>query len=134
EPPRVARFERAQEPRQGREQTDRFSATYTVGEDGALDLTQIAGDVRVTARPGDQVRIEAVKRVRHRDPDQARRLLEDLRVEVTQVGNRIEVRTAYPRRTNREWSGTVDYEITVPPPTAVSVKTVSGDVAVSGVT
>ena len=50
-----------------------------------------------------------------------------------QVGSRLEVRTIYPRTAGRSLSASVDYTITVPVDAAVSVKTVSGDVAVNGV-
>lgn len=134
ETPRVAWLERFQESRQGPETTERFGGVYKVDGSGALDLNQIAGDVRVVTGRANEFRIDAIKRVRHKDPAEAKRLLAALRVEVTQVGNRLEVRTAYPRTSgNRGWSGSVDYTLTVPQNAAVSAKTVSGDVSVSGV-
>lgn len=134
ETPRVAWIERFQESRQGTEQTERFAETFKVGADGALDLTQIAGDVRVTTGRANEIRVEAIKRVRHRDVEEGKRLLGLLRIEVTQVGSRLEVRTVYPRTTgNRSLSSNVDYTITVPVTAAVAVKTVSGDVSVNGV-
>jgi DUF4097 and DUF4098 domain-containing protein YvlB len=119
--------------RQGPEQSERFSQTYKIGADGALDLQNVSGDVRVTAGRGNEIQIEAVKRVRHRDADEAQRLLAALRIEATQVGNRVEVRTIYPRTNTRNFSGGVDFTITVPVNGAVSLKTISGDVAVTGV-
>jgi DUF4097 and DUF4098 domain-containing protein YvlB len=134
ESPRVAWLERYQQSRQGPEQTETFNGTYTIDEKGALDLNHIAGDVRVTTGPGNQVRLEAIKRVRHRDPNEAKRLLSALRIEVTQAGGRLEIRTIYPRMTGeRGFSGSVDYTLTVPQNLAVSLKTVSGDLSVNGV-
>jgi DUF4097 and DUF4098 domain-containing protein YvlB len=132
ENPRVAWLERFQESRQGPEVTDRFSGVYKIDGEGAIDLTHIAGDVRVVIGRGNEIRIDAVKRVRHRDGEEAKRLLAALRVDVTQVGNRIEVRTVYPRNT-RGFNGSVDYTLTVPQSAAVSTKTVSGDLSVTGV-
>ena len=134
ENPRMAWFERYQDSRQGPETTDRFSGVYKIDGDGAVDLTQIAGDVRVVTGRGNEIRVEAIKRVRHRDAEEAKRLLSALRIEVTQVGNRVEIRTIYPRTTGtRNWNGSVDYTLTVPQSAAVASKTVSGDVSVSGV-
>ena len=134
ENPRVAWLERYQEARQGPETTDRFSGVYKVDGDGAVDVTHVSGDVRVVTGRGNEMRVDAVKRVRHRDPEEAKRLLDALRVDVTQVGNRLEVRTVYPRMNgNRGWSGSVDYTVTVPQNATVSAKTVSGDVSVTGV-
>ena len=134
ENPRAAWLERYQESRQGPETTDRFSGVYKIDADGAVDLTQIAGDVRVVTGRGNEVRVEAIKRVRHRDAEEAKRLLNALRIEVNTSGNRVEVRTVYPRTSNtRNWNGSVDYTLTVPEGAAVSVKTVSGDVSVTNV-
>lgn len=122
-----------QDARQGAEQTERFTQTYKVGADGSLDLQNISGDVRVSAGRGNEIHIEAIKRVRHRDAGEAQRLLGALRIEVTQVGNRVEVRTVYPRMSGRGFSGGVDYTITVPMNGAAALKTISGDVTVNGV-
>jgi DUF4097 and DUF4098 domain-containing protein YvlB len=136
--PRSAWFDRYAEARQGPEQTDRVTQTIKVGADGALDLTNISGDVRVTGTSGSAITIEAVKRVRHRDGEEAKRLLQELRVDITNVGDRVEVRTTYPRR-NGGWGGErnssarVDYTIGVPIGASVAVKTVSGDASVTKV-
>src|SRR4029079_18976274 len=126
-------LDRFQESRQGPEQTDKFSETYKVSGEGALGLNQIAVDVKVVTGRGNEVRIDAIKRVRHRDPEEAKRLLAALRIEVNQVGNRLEVRTVYPGLGGRGSSTSVDYTITVPASEAVSVKTVSGNVSINGV-
>lgn len=131
--PRAAWFEKFQQSRQGPEQTERFTQSYKVGADGALDVQNLSGDVRVTSGRGNEIHIDAIKRVRHRDPDDARRLLSQLRIDVTQAGNRLEVRTMYPRVSGRGLSASVDYIITVPVNAAVSLKTISGDVSVAQV-
>lgn len=134
--PRPGWFERYQDSRQGPETTDRVLQTFKVGADGALDLSGISGDVRVTGGSGGEIRVEATKRVRHRNADQAKRLLTDLRVEMTNVNGRVEVRTIYPRRGSygeRGISARVDYVIAVPAGITVAVKSISGDVLVSGV-
>lgn len=134
---RAAWLNRYAEARQGPEQTDRIVRAIKVGRGGALDLSNISGNVRVTGDGDGEIRIEATKRVRHRDADEARRLLQELRVEITDIGGRVEVRTTYPRRTGGDrdrgiWAS-VDYEISVPAGAAVAVKTISGEVSVSKV-
>lgn len=133
---RAAWLNRFAEARQGPEQTDRIVQAIKVGPDGALDLSNISGSVRVTGDGGTEIRIEATKRVRHRDEGEARRLLQQLRVDITTVGGRVEVRTTYPRRGGRDSdrvSASVDYVVAVPAAAAVAVKTISGDVSVSRV-
>ncbi len=134
--PRSGWFERYQDSRQGPETTEQILQTFKVGADGALDLTSIAGDVRVTGGSGNEIRVEATKRVRHRSADQAKQLLTALRVEMANINGRVEVRTLYPRRGSygeRGISARVDYVIAVPSGVTVAVKSISGHVLVSGV-
>jgi DUF4097 and DUF4098 domain-containing protein YvlB len=133
--PRTGWLERYQDNRQGPEQTDRVTRSTKVGDAAVLDLSNIAGDVRVTGGSGNEIRIDAIKRVRHRDADTARQLLAELRVEITQVGDRLEVRTFHPRRSGnmRNVSISVDYVITMPAAAAAVVKTISGNLTVGGV-
>lgn len=134
--PRSAWLERYQEARQGPEQVDKTSQTIQVGDGAVLDLSHLSGDVRVSAGGNSEIRIEATRRVRHRDPAEARRLLEMLRVDVNSFNNRVEVRTIYPRRSGtrgNSLSASVDYVITVPATAAVALKSVSGNIFVSNV-
>ena len=133
EGPRLGWLERFQESRQGPEQTERVSETRKVSSDASLDLSHVSGDVRVNTGRANEIRIEAVKRVRHRDAEEGKRLLGLLRVDINQIGSRLEIRTMYPRTSTRSLSASVDYTITVPANAAISIKTVSGDVAVNGV-
>ena len=134
--PRPGWFDRYQDSRQGPETVDKSSQTFKVGAEGALDLTGIAGDVRVTGGTGNEIRVEATKRVRHRDADEAKRLLGELRVEMNNFNGRVEVRSVYPRRNasgERNISARVDYVVSVPVGAMVAVKSISGNVIVSGV-
>ena len=134
--PRLAWFERYQESRQGPEQIDKVTQTIKVGDGAVLDLSHLAGDVRVSGGSGSEIKIDATKRVRHRDAGEAKRLLGLMRVEINHFNNRVEVRTIYPRRTGtrgNSMSGSVDYVIAVPVNAAVSLKSVSGNIFVTNV-
>jgi len=135
--PRSVWLDRYTEARQGPEETDRQVRTFKVDAEGALDLTNISGDVQVTGDAGGEIRLESVKRVRHRDANEAKRLLQELRVEAVQVGGRVEVRTIYPRRDGssgeRGVSARVDYIVSVPSAIVVTVKTISGNAAITKV-
>ena len=137
--PRAAWLERYIEARQGPEQIEKFSQTYKVGDGAALDLSHLSGDIRVTAGNGNEIKIDATKRVRHRDPEQAKRLLEALRIDVNNFNGRVEVRTIYPRRgqsgymSGNNISASVDYVIAVPAGASVALKSISGSVSVAGV-
>jgi DUF4097 and DUF4098 domain-containing protein YvlB len=133
--PRTGWFERYSEARQGPEQIEKVSQTHKVGDTAALDLSHLAGDIRVTGGSGNEIKIDATKRARHRDPEQAKRLLEALRIDVNNLGGRVEVRTVYPRRGSfgNNISASVDYVIAVPAGATVSLKSISGDISVTNV-
>ena len=94
-----------QDTRHGPEVIERFTKAVKVGRTGALDLSNIAGDIVVTGGAGDEVRIEAVKRARSRDGDDAKQLLDELRIDVIETTNRVEVRTQYPRNRRNDSRG-----------------------------
>ena len=133
--PRAGWFERYSEQREGAEQLDKVTQTFKVGDGAALDLSQLSGDIRVTGGGGSEIKVEATKRVRHRDPEQAKRLMQDLRIEMNNFNGRVEVRTIYPRRGSygNNISASVDYVISVPAGASVALKSISGDISVTSV-
>lgn len=136
--PRAGWLDRYSEARQGPEQVDRATQTFKVGNDGSVDISGISGDVRVTGGSGNTITVESIKRVRHREPEEAKRMLAALRVEITHIAGRVEVRTVYPRNNGgRYWdrgmSASVDYVVSVPASAMVAVKSISGDVTVGSV-
>jgi DUF4097 and DUF4098 domain-containing protein YvlB len=124
--------ERFQGSRHGPEVTERFSRTIRIGRTGSFELANVSGNVTITGGNGDEVRIDAVKRARSRDQSNAKALLDELRIEVTELPNRVEVRTEHPRN-RRHYSGSVDYTVTVPAGVDTTIKAVSGDVRVTNV-
>ncbi len=118
------------EARRGPEQTETFSRTVRIGRNGTFDLSNVAGDVVVTGGGGEDVRIDATKRVRGNEAD-AKALLQAIQIQVAERSGLVEVRTELPRR--RNWSGGVDFTITLPNSANVAIRTVSGDVRVSNV-
>jgi hypothetical protein len=122
--------------RRGPEVTEAFSRTVRLGRNGALDLSNIAGDLVVTGGGGDDVRIDAVKRVRDRDEAQGRARLQEVQIEVRELSNRVEVRTEYPRdgrNGRRDAFVSVDFTVAVPQNASVTLKSVSGDVRVTNI-
>lgn len=110
----------------GPEQTDRFSGKYRIGRDGRVSISNISGDIVVTAGSGDEVSVEAIKRTRG---DRGR--LDDVRVQVDSLPNRVEIRTEYPRGGHSNVS--VDYTVTVPSGASVDLHSISGSIKVTGV-
>ena len=114
--------------RRGQEYTDKISKTLRLGKNGTFDLQNVSGDIVVTGGGGNDVRIDAVKRVRHPNESEARALLQAIDVRMEERNGNVEVRTDYPRR---NWSGGVDFTVAVPREANVILRTVSGDVRVS---
>jgi DUF4097 and DUF4098 domain-containing protein YvlB len=119
------------------ERQERFSQQFDIGAEGSFTLSNVSGDIVVRAGSGSQVEVEAVKRVhRSRGDQDASRQLEAVEIQVTHSGNRVRINTRYgdrDERGGRDINVSVDYQVTVPSGTEVSVKSVSGNVDVEGV-
>ena len=119
---------RREETRRGPEYTDKLSKTLRLGKNGTFDLQNVSGDIVVTGGGGNDVRVDAVKRVRHPNESEARALLQAIDVRIEERNGNVEVRTDYPRR---NWSGGVDFTVSLPRDANVVLRSVSGDVRVS---
>jgi DUF4097 and DUF4098 domain-containing protein YvlB len=116
----------------GPEQTERFSRKVKMGRDGRFSLNNITGDVVVTAGPGDEVSIEAVKKTRGDKSE-----LANVQITVDDRAGRVDVRTEYEQnrtlRNRRTDHVSVDYTVTVPASASVDLHSISGSVKVTGV-
>jgi DUF4097 and DUF4098 domain-containing protein YvlB len=106
--------------------TETFSRKVRLDRGGRVFVSNISGDISVTAGSGDEVSIEAVKRARGSRDD-----LSLVTIEVEDRPGRLEIRTQYPRRSGDRVS--VDFTIQVPASAAVEVRSVSGAVRVTNV-
>jgi hypothetical protein len=101
--------------------------TRPLAANGTFELENTNGSVRLTSWDEPRVRIEAVKRAG------SERALEDLKIEVTGEGDKVSVRTRYPRPHWMGGSGRVDYRVSLPRGARVRVGNVNGRVEVDGV-
>ena len=129
------RIERARQRDRNQDRDDddrieRFTRTISLPAGGELDLSNLSGDIDVTGTSGRDVVIEVTKRARRRRD--AAEQLASVEVEIDARGDRIEVRTRY-QRSDRNTRVSVSYDVMVPRDIAVSVQSVSGDLAISGV-
>ena len=104
---------------------DSVTRRIEVGEAGELRLVNVAGDITITGGDGNAIVIVATKRG---GSQEAR---DRVAVEITERGDRVEVRTRYPR--NNRTRVSVDFEVQVPSGTEVSATSVSGNVTVERV-
>jgi DUF4097 and DUF4098 domain-containing protein YvlB len=128
--PRALRHQNRQGVRRGPEQTEKFSRTFRVGPNASLDVSNVSGDITVTAGSGDQIVVDATKRTPQ--GADAQQQLQAVTIEAVERAGRVEVRTRYPQD-SRHLHTSVDYAVTVPPGTAANIHSVSGDVHVTNV-
>jgi DUF4097 and DUF4098 domain-containing protein YvlB len=116
----------------GPEQSEHFSRKVKLGRDGRFSLTNISGDIVVTAGSGDEVSIEAVKRTRGDKSE-----LANVQITVDDRAGRVDVRTEYDQnrsdRNRRGNSVSVDYTISLPASASADLHSVSGAIKVTGV-
>jgi hypothetical protein len=116
----------------GPEFTEMFTKTVRLGRNGRLELDNLSGDVEVTGNGGDDVKITATKRVHAPNESAGRGALNAIEIQVTDRAGVVSI-SAGPTR-GRFSSGEIDYIISVPTGTNLSLKTVSGDVSVRNIT
>ena len=116
----------------GPEQTERVSHKVKIGRNGRFTLSNIAGDIVVTAGTGDEVSIEAVKRTRGDKSELAR-----VQITIEERGGRVDVQTEHEQnrrdRNGRNDHVSVDYTVAVPASAAVDLRSISGTIKVSGI-
>lgn len=109
------------------EQSERFSRRIRIARDGRVTITNVAGDILVTATTGDEVSIDATKRSRG-----GRDLLDRVRIVVDERPARVDIRTEY----DPSWRSdhlAVDYVVAVPAGVALELSSIAGRVKVDGV-
>jgi DUF4097 and DUF4098 domain-containing protein YvlB len=119
------------EARYGPEVTEAFTRSVPFPKDGTLDLSSGGGDVVVTGGADGQLRIDAVKRVRHRRPESARAGLKSMTISVDDRAGRVEIRTEQPEQPGG--MNAIDFTVTLPATANVIVRTVAGDLRFSNI-
>ncbi len=116
----------SQRARRGPEQTERIARSFKVGPNGTLTLANVSGDITIQAAQGDTIAVEAIKRARGDAADQFART----QVEMNERAGRVEVRVVYTGQRNH---ASVDFNVTAPPGTSLDIRSVSGNVRITGI-
>lgn len=130
--------ERSQSRNQRDEQSERFTRTFKIGSSGEIMIGNISGDVTVHRGGGNEATLEIIKTARARSADEAKEILGLVQIDVTERGNRAEIKTRYPqdewRRNNRRnINVSVAYNLSAPAGTRVSVSSVSGNISATDI-
>jgi hypothetical protein len=126
--PASAQRDRDDDRERGPRDTETFDRTMPMPSGGTLRLKTFSGRVTITGGSGSQLVVHAIRRA-------TRERLNDIKIEITQSGNTIEV-DANHRLVERRNDNVVetDFEIQLPSATRLDIKTFSAPVTVSGVT
>lgn len=120
---------------------ERFDQRYDLGPGGSVSVSNVNGAVVVQGWDEDEVRVEAVKKVKAGSRTAADEALARIEVQVEQNGDRLAIETRLPRRSDGmfDWlfgnqsNANVSYTVSVPRRTDVEVDTVNGKVRIRGV-
>lgn len=115
------------------EQKDTETKTLQLGQNGSLELKNVSGNITVTAGSGRDTTVQIVRTSKGRTDADAKLGLERIKVNVDARGDRATVEAVYPNENRAPYSVSVDYTVTTPAGTRLTVKSVSGDVAVKGI-
>jgi hypothetical protein len=123
--------------------TREFEKTLTLSAGQTFSLDHKFGDVHLHAENGREVRISATMRAQGDSQEEAKRYVEQIRIDVSQDGQGIKVRTIYPDdsspsfvlriRSRKGPSYSVDYDIAVPVDAKLWVKNGFGNVELRGI-
>jgi hypothetical protein len=122
--------------RGAQEETETTTRTVKLGAKGELNLFNLSGDIVVTRGSGNEATIQIVKRARAATAEAAREALKRVTVEVDERGERVEVRTRYPemaRSDRRQVHASVDYTVSAPANTRMTIRSLSGDIRVTDI-
>lgn len=120
---------------------DTARRSFTVDASGrSLEVDNLFGDIRVTAQPGNTIEMTAQQDIEAGDNASLQNALRDVKLEISQNGNAVRICVDGPFRDRHRdhWDDhyrvLYNFELRVPPETALKLKTVNdGVIAVTGV-
>lgn len=132
--PELVALEPIQKPK-GDELTEEFHQSYALGRAGHVKISNINGDVHISAWDGNEVKVDAVKRAYN--PQR----LSEVTIDVTNAAETVSIETKYPERNqtfdsrNRENNpASVEYTLMVPRGARIDgVELVNGSLDITGV-
>jgi hypothetical protein len=114
------------------ESTEPFSRAFPVGKGATLLLSNLAGNIHVSAGTAERIEVEAMKHAWGANAEQSKQRLSDATIETFATGNRVELRVEHADRRDAR-AIDIEFSVKVPPDAAVDLRTVSGDVRVTNV-
>jgi DUF4097 and DUF4098 domain-containing protein YvlB len=120
--------------------TERFEKTYPLGAGGEVQLRNVNGGVKLEAWDRNEVRVQALKKVRAGSDEDARKVMGQTKVEVSKTAGGLKIATRLPKRddgffawlTGNQVNVAVEYQVWVPRGTRLEVGSVNGGVQLTG--
>ncbi len=116
------------------EQRDTETKTLQLGANGSLELKNVSGNITVTAGSGRDTTVQIVRLSKGRTDADAKLGLDRVKVQVDARGDRATVDATYPNENRPPYSVSVDYTVTAPAGTRLTVRSISGNATVKGIT
>jgi DUF4097 and DUF4098 domain-containing protein YvlB len=116
------------------EQRDSETKTLQLGANGSLELKNVSGNITVTAGSGRDTTVQIVRLSKGRTEADAKLGLDRVKVQVDARGDRATVDATYTNENRPPYSVNVDYTVTAPAGTRLTVRSVSGNATVKGIT
>lgn len=121
---------------------ENIDRTFDVRTGSRLTLDNVNGKISINSWDQPRIRVQAVKSVERTDPEDAKKALAELKVEMTPRDGGLTVRTIVPKQNSAGiWdamfgnfnNATVQYDITVPRSMNLEVSNTNGRVHLAGV-
>jgi len=116
------------------EQRDSETKTLQLGANGSLELKNVSGNITVTAGSGRDTTVQIVRLSKGRTEADAKLGLDRVKVQVDARGDRATVDATYPNENRPPYSVSVDYTVTAPAGTRLTVRSISGNTVVKVIT
>ena len=109
---------------------DQLEKTVSLSKEGQVTLHNIAGNIEVKTWNKNEVLIKALKVSKADSMEEAKENADLVKIEITEGGDRVEIRTEYPKNRSRKRSisVSVDYWLTIPDQADADINSVSGDI------
>ena len=112
---------------------EKFEKTVTLAKDGKVYLSNIAGDIDVKTWDRGEVKIDALKISKHSSMDKAKEYAGLVKIEVTEEGGTLSIKTKYPKNGPKKMSVSVDFKLMIPSGATADINSVSGDLTLTNI-
>lgn len=112
---------------------EKFEKTVSLAKDGKVYLKNLAGDIDVKTWDRGEVKIDALKISKHSSMDKAKEYAALVKIEVTEEGDTLSIKTEYPKKGPKGMSVSVNFNLTIPSGATADINSVSGSLTLANI-